>query len=111
VSKVLVVPHDDTPFFSEFHDGRFLSFAYAAIGCDLVERIRMTHDMDMWIDEEGLLTGQPYNMKANLILAPYYGGMINIVGTVIIAGVNADGDTVSIPAWFEKTANYYKEEK
>lgn len=40
-------------------NGTLLHGLYAAIGCQLVECVRLTDTVDMWIDEEGLYTARP----------------------------------------------------
>lgn len=39
---------------------RGLPAMYAAIGCDLVELVRMGDGYDLWIDEEGAINGTDY---------------------------------------------------
>lgn len=55
----------------------------AAIGSQLIERVRVTEDMAMAVDEEGLLTGREVNVTASVLYGtPKHGAPI--VGDVLL---------------------------
>lgn len=40
-----------------------LAAMYAAIGCDTVDLVRITEELDLWVDDEGLLVAEPLLWK------------------------------------------------
>lgn len=73
-------------------EGVVLRGLYAAIGCELVECVRLTDQLDMWVDEEGygefnrVATAVSHRFQLQLgaakeWLQPYF-------GTAVLLGVN-----------------------
>jgi hypothetical protein len=64
---------------------------YAAIGCDVVECVQLADDVDMWVDEEGLLKAQlEPNLPASMLAWRYRGMGQAYYGTALFTG-GADG--------------------
>jgi hypothetical protein len=66
-----------------------------AIGCRLVDVVRLTTNLDMWIDDEGLY-GQAMNPAATALARrhgytwqPYY-------GPVVLCSVDSDGNSIDL---------------
>jgi hypothetical protein len=69
---------------------------YRALGCSCVDVVSLTANLDMWIDDEGLLTGRPLNPAATA-LARHYGYTSQpYVGPVLLCGVDDDGNSVNL---------------
>lgn len=63
---------------------------YAAIGCDVVELVRVGEGADLWCDEEGLLKPHPkLNYKATMLYRSAYPDVpaeeLGIVGNAILS--------------------------
>jgi hypothetical protein len=56
---------------------------YDAIGCDTVQLIQVPHG-EMWMDENGKLTGQAFNDAATKLFVAKYGPYDVIVGDVYL---------------------------
>lgn len=78
-------------------DGDYkLAGLYAEIGCSLVEVVRLTDTLDMWVDEEFLYSGQPVNIAATL-LAQAFGWTHQLYhGAVVLAEHTGSGALRSI---------------
>ncbi|MBM4574827.1 DUF3846 domain-containing protein [Rhodococcus hoagii] len=76
---------------------------YAAIGCSAVEVVQLAADLDMWVDEEGLLTSEPQpNRVASQFAFECGTSPVTYVGSAVFTG-RRGGDTTSIPeAWRSK---------
>lgn len=71
-----------------------LAWMYEQISCSTVDVVGMPHDLDFWIDDEGLITGKPVNVIATL-WARYFGGLdVTLHGDVILAKHDSRGNTV-----------------
>lgn len=67
----------------------------AAIGCSLVDVVRLTSRIDMWIDDEGLYN-HPVNPAATA-LARHYGFVWQPYhGPVVLTSVDRDGNTLEL---------------
>jgi hypothetical protein len=58
IRGILIDPYTKTLSYTdiELNDhGGCLKGLYKAINCDLVELVRLSKDLDLWVDEEGLL--------------------------------------------------------
>lgn len=65
------------------------------IGCHLVDVVRLSTTLDMWIDDEGLYT-QPVNPVATA-LARHYGCVWQPYhGPVLLASVDGEGNSVDL---------------
>ena len=63
----------------------FLRYAYNQIECGLVDRVRLTDKIDMWVDDEGMFTQEinPYATK----LANNFGYPVEwLFGNAVITG-------------------------
>ncbi|MFE9007526.1 DUF3846 domain-containing protein [Streptomyces sp. NPDC007875] len=72
-----------------------LTVMYSLLRCHFVDVVRLTDQMDMWLDDGGAYT-QPVNKLATVLAMrfgrtsqPYY-------GPVMLAGRDAKGDTVPL---------------
>lgn len=76
-------------------NGARLDALRKAIGCDLVDVVRLTTQLDMWVDDDGMFTQRP-NVVATLVARRF--GMVwqNYHGTVVFAGFTRDGETVGL---------------
>ena len=70
------------------HSGN-LAEMYATLGVELVEKIEVAPDADMWVDEEGAINGTDYGFQ--LSGRPYF-------GSALLLGFNDQGDCVALPA-------------
>lgn len=67
------------------------------IGCSLVDVVRLTEVLDMWIDDEGIYT-QPVNPVATA-LARHYGFIWQPYhGPVLLCSVDAQGNSIDLDA-------------
>ena len=66
---------------------------YALIDCDMVELISMPHNIDLWVDEEGLLKE---NVYTEINIQNY--DPIIIAGTGIFLSFNEDGYSTGLSA-------------
>lgn len=71
---------------------------YELIDCRIVECVTLWESIDMWADEEGLLTGSPLLNPLATTLASVSSRFFRpIVGNVLILGSNeVTGDTLSL---------------
>lgn len=67
-------------------NGGHLGGMYRALGCNLVDVVQLTARLDMWIDDEGILTEQPLNGSASYIALRYGFTWQYYHGTVLFAG-------------------------
>lgn len=76
--------------------GDRLRTMYAALDCTLVDVVRLTTCLDMWVDDEGLLTGRPVNPVATA-LARHYGYVHqHYVGPVLLCSVDDEGNSLDL---------------
>src|SRR5215475_4686667 len=79
----------------DLSEGDSLPAMYAAIGCHTVDVVRLTTQLDMWIDDDGLYTQPPNRVAA--ALARSYGRTSQAYhGPAVVAGVNGQGDTINL---------------
>ncbi|RII06834.1 hypothetical protein DSC45_35325 [Streptomyces sp. YIM 130001] len=78
-------------------DAGHLQVIRAACDCDHFDAIRITDNLTMWLDDEGLLNGAPYNPGATLLYAqhhplhqPYHGHAL------FTGGADAEGNTLGL---------------
>jgi Domain of unknown function (DUF3846) len=74
-----------------------LEALYKAIGCDAVDVVRLTTQLDMWVDDEGLFTQVP-NPVATAFARRYGRTAQTYHGPAVITGVDGDGNTISLTA-------------
>jgi hypothetical protein len=94
----LAVPPEGPVWSVVLDDAAVLAGLYAAIGCDRVDVVSLAGDVDMWLDDEGLLVAEPvFNPRATFIAErfgvddqPYCGV------AVFTGGVGSDGRTESL---------------
>ena len=67
----------------------------AAIGCRTFDVVGLADDIDLFVDDEGLINGSPLNLPAT-VLSHLLGSPTVIFGTTIAVGVTADGETVGL---------------
>lgn len=62
-----------------------------------IERIVLTPDLSMWVNEDGRSSGLPFNQAATSILMKHRGGTMFIVGPVVFTGgTDEAGETAGI---------------
>ena len=75
--------------------GKSLHQMYESIGCNAVDVVRLTTQLDMWIDDEGIYT-QKINPVATA-LAQRFGKVYQLYhGPAVIAGMSPEGDTIGL---------------
>ena len=67
----------------------------AAIGCSMFDVVGLTDDIDLFVDDEGLINGSPLNLPAT-VLAHLLGSRTVIFGTAIAVSVNDSGETIGL---------------
>jgi hypothetical protein len=73
----------------------FLTFCYKQIGCDTVDLVRLSHGIDMWVDDEGLYTQMPNRTATVLAREMDYPAQV-LCGNVVLTRTNRMGDTVDL---------------
>lgn len=69
---------------------------YATLDCSLVDVVQLTTKLDMWIDDEGLITNRPINGPATC-LARHYGHTVQpYAGPVLLCGVDPLGNSIDL---------------
>lgn len=78
--------------------GSVLANLYREIGCTVVEPVQLTDDLCLWLDEEGLLTKEPFNAVATT-LAGLHGYVHQpYVGHAVLVRTTDDGDSANLTA-------------
>jgi hypothetical protein len=72
-----------------------LALMYNTIGCQAVDVVRLTSQVDMWVDDEGLFT-QPVNPVATTLARHYGYTWQPYHGPAILAGFDEDGNTTNL---------------
>jgi hypothetical protein len=72
-----------------------LAAMYKAIGCSLVDVVRLTTTLDMWLDDEGMYT-QPVNLPATALARKHGYVWQPYHGTVVLCGVDEDGNSIDL---------------
>ncbi|MBB5643649.1 DUF3846 domain-containing protein [Cryobacterium roopkundense] len=67
----------------------------AAIGCSMFDVVGLTDNIDLFVDDEGLINGSPLNLPAT-VLAHLLGSRTVIFGTAIAVSANDDGETIGL---------------
>ena len=67
----------------------------AAIGCRMFDVVGLEDDIDLFVDDEGLINGSTLNLPAT-VLAHRLGRPTVIFGTAIAVSVTRDGETVGL---------------
>ncbi|GGZ29427.1 DUF3846 domain-containing protein [Streptomyces nitrosporeus] len=74
-----------------------LTTLLAAIGCCAVDAVDISEDLTMWLDDEGIITGQPVNWGATALYAAHRPPHQKYHGTVVITGgTDRHGDTLPL---------------
>lgn len=80
-------------------DGTHLQALYGALGVRLVDVIRLSGDVDAWVDDEGRFNGSEENPLATSLFRAY-GWHLNhddhIRGAVLFAGHDGEGGMTSL---------------
>ena len=97
--KAVVIEVDGTTREIDLRDSGAggLQDLYAAIGCELVEVVQTPYG-DLWVDEEGKLTGRDMNVMATRLWASGVIGLRDwIAGPAVLTGhPTGDGDMTSL---------------
>ena len=67
----------------------------AAIGCRMFDVVGLEDEIDLFVDDEGLINGSTLNLPAT-VLAHRLGRSTVIFGTAIAVSVTGDGETVGL---------------
>ena len=67
----------------------------AAIGCRMFDVVGLQEDIDLFVDDEGLINGSTLNLPAT-VLAHLLGRPTIIFGTAVAVSVTPDGETVAL---------------
>ncbi|MEB0203163.1 DUF3846 domain-containing protein [Cryobacterium sp. 10I1] len=67
----------------------------AAIGCSMFDVVGLDDDIDLFVDDEGLINGSTLNLPAT-VLAHLLGSPTVIFGTAIAVSVTPGGETVGL---------------
>ena len=67
----------------------------AALGCRMFDVVGLQDDIDLFVDDEGLINGSTLNLPAT-VLAHRLGRPTVIFGTAIAVSVTRDGETVGL---------------
>jgi hypothetical protein len=70
-----------------------------AIGCAQFDIVRLGRAADIFVDDEGLLTGKPINLLASAIATELTGHAINLAGDAIVFGHDGQGGSIDCPSW------------
>jgi hypothetical protein len=87
ISVIKIDVETQTVFGIEIDNG--LQGLYTAIGCQLVDRVVLDNETDLWLDDEGLLQ-DPQPAKFSIA-----GFDQRFTGNALICGYNAEGETIS----------------
>ncbi len=69
----------------------------AALDCRMFGVVRIGSGLDMWIDEEGLLVGEPVVNRVATLIAKAHGFVWQrYVGAVVFTSVDDEGETLSL---------------
>lgn len=76
-----------------------LSDMYGSLECDIVERLALSGDFDLWIDEEGQLNGASDRIGEFVIgdVGDERSESYQFVGKGLICSSNDDGDSIPFP--------------
>lgn len=78
-------------------DSRLLDHLYEQIGCSLVDVIELANTISVWIDDEALLTAQPFNLLATALTKVTTGTFRPVYGVVVLTGgADRDGNTLPL---------------
>lgn len=76
-------------------DGSLPHLQHAVGGC--VDVVALSEDLDMWVNDEGLLIGLPVNVLATGVAALHGRTHQAYVGTAVFTGgADADGETLAL---------------
>ena len=70
---------------------------HAHIGCTTFDVVAVADDLDMWLDDEGLLTNRRPNLLASQLVLQITGRLQRWVGDVVFTGgVDPEGDSTPL---------------
>lgn len=106
VTAILVTVQGEVSMIDLAEKGDILQGMYEALDCRSVDRVALAYSVDMWVDDEGLLTytdenaDEVLNPFARAIVAKYLAYSVEEIqifcGNVLIARKNDEGDTISV---------------
>lgn len=76
-----------------------LRWLYEQIGCHTVDVVQLTEALDMWLDDEGMLTADPQiNWQATAV-AGGFGQLAQALygNAVLLGGCDDEGNTLPLP--------------
>lgn len=96
MSKAIKISQDSTVTAAEIGDWTTIA---PQIGAEYFDLIRLKDGADMFVDDTGLLTDRQVNLLASLIATESSGFPRLVVGDVLIAGNDGNGNTTDCPKW------------
>lgn len=72
-----------------------VSALHAAIGCDTFTVVSLRDEIDVYVDDEGLVNGSPLNLPLT-VLAHQLGTAAVLFGTGVVVSIDTAGETVSL---------------
>jgi len=97
MEKALIIRTDGTKEVVEFNEGSFLKLAQETVGGWVQLVTLASKGIDLWLNEEGKLTGLDQNPIATALWSEDYGLTDYIVGNVIITGgAGPEGETIGL---------------
>lgn len=92
----VIVTTDEVSAVKLFDIGNSYDMLREAVG-GWIECVRIRHDIDMWLNEEGKLNGLERNNFATALFWDAFGFMSDIiVGDVIFTSSNEEGETIGL---------------
>lgn len=93
MTELLYITEDGDHFIVPV-EGRTLDALQTLVGglVDVVSTQWGECPVDVWVNDEGLLNGMPFNMFASAITKR------QLCGPAVVAACNADGETISVPS-------------
>lgn len=92
----VTVSTEETSGIKLFEIGNSYEMLREAVG-GWIECVRIRHDIDMWLNEEGKLNGLERNNFATALFWDAFGFMSDIiVGNVIFTSSNEEGETIGL---------------
>jgi len=94
--KAVIIKTDGTKSVVDFNEETSYAMLSGAVG-GWIECVSMRNELDMWVNEEGKLTGLPQNPIATAIWADSYGTTDVILGDVVFTcGTDNEGNTLGL---------------
>lgn len=96
--QALSIDIEGTVCLTDLDDSNVLRALYDCIGCSMVDVVRLQPDLDMWVDDEGLIVSDPQINKVATIIAHSlgYNAQAYCGKVVFTGGADEEGNTLPI---------------